>query len=62
MEFEWKIFSGFTTVGILNKIQQMIGELQCDPENFTGRIIFMPSGPEAIDDGTMPDLELEDPG
>ena len=34
-------FSGFTTVRILNQIQQMMGELQCDPENFTGRIIFM---------------------
>ena len=40
-EFEWKIFPGFTTVGILNEIQQMMGELQCEPENFTGRIIFM---------------------
>ena len=27
--------------GILNQIQQMTGELQCEPENFTGRIIFM---------------------
>ena len=26
LEFEWKIFPGFTTVGILNKIQQMMGE------------------------------------
>ena len=42
IEFEWKIFPGFTTVGILNQIQQMMGELQCEPENFTGRIIFMP--------------------
>ena len=41
MEFEWKIFSGLTTVGILNQIQQMVVELQCEPENFTGRIIFM---------------------
>ena len=41
MEFEWKIFPGFTTVGILNRIQQMMGELQCEPENFTGRIIFI---------------------
>ena len=41
MEFEWKIFPGFTTVGILNQIQQMMGELQCEPENFTSRIIFM---------------------
>ena len=41
MEFEWKVFPGLTTVAILNQIQQMMGELQCEPENFTGRIIFM---------------------
>ena len=34
MEFESKIFPGF------NQIQQMMRELQCEPENFTGRIIF----------------------
>ena len=28
-------------MGILNQIQQMMGELQCEPENFTGKIIFM---------------------
>ena len=32
---------GPTTMGILNQIQQMMGELQCEPENFTGKIIFM---------------------
>ena len=41
MEFEWKIFPGFTTVGILNEIQQTMGKIQCEPENFTDRIIFM---------------------
>ena len=41
MKFEWKIFPRFTTIAILNEIQQMMGELQCEPENFTGRIIFM---------------------
>ena len=41
VEFERKIFLGFTTVGILNQIQQMMGELLCEPQNFTGRIIFM---------------------
>ena len=40
MEFEWKIFLGFTTVGILDEIQQLLGKLQCEPENITGRIIF----------------------
>ena len=28
-------------MAILSEIQQMMGELQCEPENFTGRIIFM---------------------
>ena len=41
MEFECKIFTGFTTMGILIQIQQMMGELQCKPENFIGKIIFM---------------------
>ena len=42
MEFEWKdFFPGFTAVGILDEIQQMMGELQCEPENFTSKIIFM---------------------
>ena len=41
VEFEWKIFTGFTTVGILNEIQQMMGKLRCEPETFTGKIIFM---------------------
>ena len=41
VEFEWKIFQGFTTVGILNEIQQMMGKLQCEPENFTSWMIFM---------------------
>ena len=40
MEFEWKIFPGFTTVGIIDEIQRMMGKLQCEPENFTSRIIF----------------------
>ena len=41
MEFEWKIFPGFTTGGILNEIQKMMGELQCNPADFKDRIIFM---------------------
>ena len=32
MEFEWKIFVGLATMGIFNQIQQMVGELQCEPE------------------------------
>ena len=38
---EWKIFPGFISVGNFNQIQQMMGENQCDPENFKGNIIFI---------------------
>ena len=41
MEFEWKIFTGSTTAGILNEIQKVISELQGDPADFKDRIIFM---------------------
>ena len=41
MEFEWKIFSGFTTLQILSKIQHMMTETQCEFEQFPGRIIPM---------------------
>ena len=32
---------GFTTLGILEEIQKLMTELQCEPEQFKGRIIFM---------------------
>ena len=41
MEFEWKIFPGFTTAGLLEEIQKKMGELQCDPADFKDGIIFM---------------------
>ena len=41
MEFEWEIFPGFTTLGILNEIQKMMAERKCEPEQFQGRIIIM---------------------
>ena len=34
MEFEWKIFPGFTTLGILEEIENFMTELQCEPEQF----------------------------
>ena len=40
-EFEWKIFPGFTTRGILEEIQKFMKSIQCEPEHFTDRIIFM---------------------
>ena len=47
MEFEWKIFPGITTLGLLEKIQNLLRDLQCEPENFKGRIMFTRGG----DDG-----------
>ena len=41
MEFEWKIFPGFTTLDILEEIQKFLSGLQCEPEQFNDRIIFM---------------------
>ena len=40
-EFEWKIFPGITTLGLLEKIQSPMRDLQCKPEHFKDRIIFV---------------------
>ena len=39
--FEWKIFTGITALGLLEMILKLMTELQCEPEHFKGRIIFM---------------------
>ena len=41
MEFEWTIFAGFTTLGILDEVQKMMTKSKCEPERCKGRIIFM---------------------
>ena len=41
IEFEWKIFTGFATLDILDEIQRFMNDLQCEPEHFNDRIIFM---------------------
>ena len=41
MEFEWNIFTGFTTLQLCHKVQELRSKLSVQPENFTGRIIFM---------------------
>ena len=45
MENPWnssgQIFPGSTTLGILLEIPNMMNEIRCEPETFTGRIIFM---------------------
>ena len=40
-EFEWRIFPGFTTLDILEEIQNFMKKIQCEPEQFKDRIIFM---------------------
>ena len=40
-EFEWKIFPGIMTLGLLEKSQCLMKDSQCEPEHFTDRIIFM---------------------
>ena len=40
-EFEWKIFPGITALGLLEKIRQLLTDLQCEPEHFKDKIIFM---------------------
>ena len=40
-EFERKNFQGFTTLQILDTIRNMMTEIQREPEQFQGRIIFM---------------------
>ena len=41
MEFEWNIFPGFTTLQLINKVQELLSRLSVQPEKFTGRIILM---------------------
>ena len=40
-EFVWKIFSGFTTLGIFEEMQTFMTIFQSQPEHFNGRISFM---------------------
>ena len=41
MEFEWNIFPGFTTLQLVREVQELLSRLSVQPENVTGRIIFM---------------------
>ena len=40
-EFEWKIFPGIMTLGLIEKIQSLMRDFQCKREDFTAKIIFM---------------------
>ena len=40
-EFAWKIIPGITTLSFLEKSQSLMRDLQCEPEHFKDRIIFM---------------------
>ena len=41
MEFEWNIFPGFTTLELCTEVQEFLSKISKQPEEFTGRIIFM---------------------
>ena len=40
-EFEQKEYPGITVLGLLEKIQTLMTDLQCEPEHFKGGIMFM---------------------
>ena len=40
-EFEWNIFTGFTTLQLCGKINDLLSDLGQTPETFTERILFM---------------------
>ena len=42
MEFEWNIFPGFTTLQLVREVQELLLRLNETPENFTGRMSFIP--------------------
>ena len=35
-EFDWKIFPGFATLGILEEIRKLMKNIQCEPGHFNG--------------------------
>ena len=41
-EFEWKTFPGITTLGLFEKILNLLKNPKCELEHFKDRIIFMP--------------------
>ena len=41
MEFEWNIYPGFTTLQLLYNVQEFMSKMSIEPEDFTGRIIFL---------------------
>ena len=41
MEFEWNIFPGFATLQLCNNVQEFLSKMSEEPQDFTGRIIFM---------------------
>ena len=40
-EFEWNIFPGIKTLGLLEKLQSLMRDPRCEPVHFKDRIIFM---------------------
>ena len=38
MDFEWRVFPGITTLGILDEIQKMMTKSKCEPKQFKGNV------------------------
>ena len=54
LEFEWNIFTGFTTLQLSEKVKRLLFRLEKTPENFTRKIIFMScSTTSSVDQETM---------
>ena len=56
MEFEWNIFPGFTSLQLIQEVQEFMTKM-ADPEQFQGRIIFMSMFNDII--WRMEDNEME---
>ena len=41
MDFEWNIFPGFTTLQLVREVQELLSKMSIQPQDVTGRIIFM---------------------
>ena len=41
MDFEWNIFPRFTTLQLVREVQEFMSKMSIQPEDFTGRILFM---------------------
>ena len=58
-EFEWKTFPGITALSLLEKFQKLLTDLQCEPEHFKDRIIFLSILNDTVWDGKGNEAQCE---